>query len=118
MHKKKTINKSLRNAVWISEFGVSGIGKCYCCQLETVTMGNFQCGHIIAESRGGKTILQNLKPVCALCNTSMGVRNLHEFAVTNGYRRSPAAYASYIISAGVLCLFAYYAIAHHGQIYR
>lgn len=96
MYKKKPINKSLRNAVWISEFGISGIGKCYCCRIETITMGNFQCGHIKAESRGGHTVLQNLKPICALCNTSMGARNMNEFAVANGYR---CRYTQYIYTA-------------------
>ncbi len=86
MAKKKIINKSLRNAVWVSEFGSSGVGKCYCCRIEPISTGNFQCGHIVAEAKGGATILQNLKPICALCNTSMGTRDMREFALMNGYR--------------------------------
>lgn len=33
---------------------------------------DFQCGHNVPESRGGKTTLDNLVPICSRCNMSMG----------------------------------------------
>ena len=42
-------------------------------------MGNFHAGHILAEANGGKTTLDNLIPLCALCNTSMGTYNVFDF---------------------------------------
>jgi 5-methylcytosine-specific restriction endonuclease McrA len=33
---------------------------------------DFQCGHNIPESKGGKTDVNNLIPICSRCNQSMG----------------------------------------------
>jgi 5-methylcytosine-specific restriction endonuclease McrA len=33
---------------------------------------DFHVGHNIPESKGGKTNINNLKPICARCNLSMG----------------------------------------------
>jgi len=48
-------------------------GKCPVswCQ-NTITVFDFQSGHNIPESKGGKTDLENLIPVCGRCNLSMG----------------------------------------------
>jgi hypothetical protein len=35
---------------------------------------NFQAGHNIPESKGGKTSVENLVPICDRCNSSMGDR--------------------------------------------
>lgn len=35
---------------------------------------DFECGHNVPESKGGKTTLDNLVPICARCNRSMGDR--------------------------------------------
>jgi hypothetical protein len=45
----------------------------------TNTIGNFNCGHIVAHANGGETKLNNLVPICTLCNTSMGTYNLNDF---------------------------------------
>ena len=42
-------------------------------------MMNFECGHIIPESKGGETNEDNLIPICGLCNKSMGTRNMYEY---------------------------------------
>ena len=33
---------------------------------------NFHVGHNIPESKGGATVLENLRPICPSCNLSMG----------------------------------------------
>ncbi|NDG77664.1 MAG: hypothetical protein EBX51_07610 [Acidimicrobiia bacterium] len=33
---------------------------------------DFQCGHNVPESNGGKTDVKNLIPICSRCNLSMG----------------------------------------------
>jgi 5-methylcytosine-specific restriction endonuclease McrA len=45
--------------------------KIHWCQ-NKINAFDFQCGHNIPESKGGKTILENLKPICCRCNQSMG----------------------------------------------
>ena len=42
-------------------------------------MLNFSCGHIIAEANGGELKLDNLKPICGSCNSSMNTCNMNDF---------------------------------------
>ena len=39
-----------------------------------ITVFDFQSGHNIPESKGGKTNIDNLLPICARCNLCMGDR--------------------------------------------
>jgi 5-methylcytosine-specific restriction endonuclease McrA len=80
------INKALRRKVWSSYIGnltlengeVLFNGKCYCCK-ELVSYDDFECGHVEPVTRGGKTELENLRPICRSCNRDMGTMNLEEF---------------------------------------
>lgn len=79
-YKKKSIPKALKRIVWNTHIGEE-IGKapCKCCNLTEITQMSFHCGHIIAEANGGETNVDNLLPICELCNKSMGTTNLLEF---------------------------------------
>ena len=70
---KKKIPKALREALWISFYKTRFQGKCKTpwCPNE-INAFSFQAGHNIPESRGGATTLENLVPICARCNLSMG----------------------------------------------
>lgn len=76
---RKNIPKDIRDAVWEREFGALGDGECAACQ-RVITADNWECAHITAHARGGKTVLDNLTPTCRACNRSMGTKNLHEYA--------------------------------------
>ena len=77
--KRSAIPKALKNEVWDNSIGrEKGVGHCYCCSKE-IDSKHFECGHIVAVSNGGTNAIQNLKPVCSLCNKSMGSKNLEEF---------------------------------------
>ena len=78
-YKKETIPKCVRNALWINYFKESRTGLCQCCKREVISIGNFHAGHIIAEANGGRTALDNLVPICMLCNTSSGKMNMQAF---------------------------------------
>ena len=78
-YKKEIIPKCVKNCLWINYFKDSRVGVCQCCKRETITWGNFHAGHIVAEVHQGKTSLDNLIPLCALCNTSMGTTNVFDF---------------------------------------
>ena len=52
---------------------------CQCCKREKISIGNFHAGHIKAHINGGSSSLDNLVPICMLCNTSMGKYDLNEF---------------------------------------
>ena len=72
-YKKKKIPKALREQVWIKYNGCYFNKKCYVkwCK-NKINCFNYDCGHDIPESKGGKTVIENLKPICRNCNLSMG----------------------------------------------
>jgi len=79
-YRKKSIPKSLKKQTWDKWVGPSiGATKCLCCEHEEIRQIEFHCGHIIAEADGGSTTVDNLLPICAQCNLSMGKMNLYEF---------------------------------------
>lgn len=71
--KKEKIPKALREQVWITNFGKKFEHVCYIkwCT-NKINVFDYHVGHNIPESKGGRMCLENLKPVCARCNLSMG----------------------------------------------
>lgn len=78
--KKKSLPLVLKRNVWNKHIG-EAIGKtlCLCCKLTEITQLNFSCGHIISEFNDGKLKLDNLKPICVSCNSSIGTKNMDDF---------------------------------------
>ena len=65
MGKKVTISKALRISVWNKYIGEEiGKSKCLCCNITDIAQLKFHVGHIIAESKGGATHIDNLNPIC------------------------------------------------------
>ena len=82
--KKKKINDSLKTSVWNKYIGTSiGETDCYCCGNSKISQRDFHAGHVIAESTGGETNLENLRPICSKCNQSMGIENMRLFMKKN-----------------------------------
>lgn len=83
---RRKIPAALRSAVWNKYIGSkTGEGLCFCCNLEPILRSNYECGHVTSAAKGGKAILANLRPVCSLCNKSMGLKDLYEFARECGF---------------------------------
>ena len=81
--KKKSIPSAIKKLVWNKNIGEDiGKSKCYCCKSTDISQTSFHCGHVIAESKGGKTIVSNLKPICQNCNSSMGTKDMNDFMST------------------------------------
>lgn len=79
-NKKEFIPKAVRTAVWNKYIGSEkGISKCYVRCGEQISQSNFECGHVISERDGGLVNVENLRPICANCNRSMGTKNMMEF---------------------------------------
>jgi hypothetical protein len=82
--RKMRIPAALRASTWNKYIGESkGKTKCLVCNMNDITTFNFECGHVIAESLGGPTTLDNLRPICGQCNRSCGTRHLWEFRDTH-----------------------------------
>jgi len=76
---KEKIPATLKNILWHNYFNTSLTGLCQCCKVEQISKAIFDAGHIISEKNGGKVVLENLKPICKLCNSSMGKTNMDDF---------------------------------------
>jgi hypothetical protein len=84
-NKKKAIPLTLKRNVWNKYIGET-VGKtlCLCCKLTDITQMNFSCGHIISANNGGEVKLDNLRPICVSCNSSMGTKNMDDFIAEYG----------------------------------
>jgi len=81
--KKIPISAAMKKLVWNKHIGEEiGKSKCLCCKSSYITQLSFHCGHIVAESKGGATIVSNLMPICQNCNSSMGTKNMNDFMKT------------------------------------
>ena len=76
---KDSIPRTVKNCLWINYFGEKRVGLCACCQREPITINNFHAGHIKSECENGSTSLDNLAPICPLCNLSMGTMHMMDF---------------------------------------
>lgn len=80
------IPSALRNMVWKKYASKEKIyAKCYCCKTNEISIDNFVCGHVKSRYNDGETTLDNLRPICGSCNSSMGSKNMHEFMKTSGF---------------------------------
>ena len=85
---KKTIPKVLKDHVWARCIGdMVGTAKCLCCGINEIKMNSFHCGHIVAEANGGSLDIDNLRPICASCNLSMGTEHMTEFRKRCGFSK-------------------------------
>ena len=64
--------KALREQVWLTFIGKRYTSKCYVhwCKND-INVFDFHVGHNIPESKGGTSVLENLRPICCRCNLSM-----------------------------------------------
>ena len=80
MTKKKAIPKHVKTLVWNKYIGGDKAkAACMSCRQEEIGIRSFHCGHVIAESKGGDMTINNLRPICAACNGSMGTMSMNEF---------------------------------------
>ena len=87
--KKKSIPKVVKDLCWNKWVGEDvARTKCMCCGTNEIKMSSFHCGHVIAEANGGKLSIDNLRPICAACNLSMGTENLDDFQNRCGFSRN------------------------------
>ena len=85
--KKKNpyIPSPIKRLVWDKYIGESiGKEKCLCCKLTDITQMSFHCGHVISQHNGGSIEVENLRPICQNCNSSMKSTNMDEFM--NNYK--------------------------------
>jgi 5-methylcytosine-specific restriction endonuclease McrA len=83
---KQQLPAAVRNAVWNQYVGIDLANDvCCCCGSERISRSNFECGHVISRSKGGSDKIENLRPICGLCNKSMGTHSMSDFIETYGF---------------------------------
>jgi hypothetical protein len=75
----KKIPNQVRIATWATHIGNRLDAICMCCEIAVITIADFHCAHVTAECLGGKATIDNLRPICAACNSGMRTRNLFEY---------------------------------------
>jgi len=74
---KVAIGNNRKTEVWNAYIGEeTGKAKCWCCGKRDITSRDFVAGHVIPECDGGTIDVTNLRPICAMCNGSMGSKNM------------------------------------------
>lgn len=72
VYTKTKIPRALREQVWIKYSDKQFQIKCVVSWCNNrINAFDFQVGHNIPESKGGKTDIANLRPICSRCNLSM-----------------------------------------------
>jgi hypothetical protein len=77
--KRRKIDKNTRDAVWFKYMGNQAEGKCYCCEIRTIHITDFQVGHNKALAKGGNDNISNLRPICGPCNRGMGTSSIEGY---------------------------------------
>lgn len=79
--RKQTIPHAIRWQVWLNYAGENFQAKCSTPWCRNIMRAyDFQAGHILAEASGGLVSVENLIPICATCNHSMGTMHFTEWA--------------------------------------
>ena len=100
-YKKAKIPKAVREQLWLRDVGKEFESKCMTSWCKNrMTLFDFQCGHNIPESKGGKTVLENLIPICSRCNLSMS--NNFTFKEWNSKHQSKKSWWSRYFSCFVM----------------
>jgi hypothetical protein len=79
---RKTIPKQIRGTVWRNYFNTLD-GSCPLCS-NSISIDDFECGHIISVKNGGSNYHDNLKPICGKCNKSMSSTNMDDYCKQYG----------------------------------
>jgi hypothetical protein len=86
--KKRNIPKRVKDLSWDKWVGKDiAVHPCLCCGKNEIRMNSFHCGHVKAEADGGLTEPDNLRPICADCNLSMGRENFNDFKARCGFNK-------------------------------
>ena len=79
----RKISKAKRRRVWQKRNNKNSLlGKCFVCRCN-IDYDTFESGHIVSHFWGGSTSLDNLEPICSICNKDMGVENLLKYKNEN-----------------------------------
>ena len=75
----KSLTKGQRAEVWGMYIGaLKAEGPCFVCE-RTIHITEIEVGHNIAKSKGGTDNFANFRPICRMCNQSMGTMSIEVY---------------------------------------
>ena len=81
--KSRKISKAKRRKIWEKRCSKKFmIGTCFVCK-GNIDYDTFEAGHVVSHFWGGSTNIDNLEPICSICNKDMGVENLLKYKDTH-----------------------------------
>jgi 5-methylcytosine-specific restriction endonuclease McrA len=88
---KKSLPTAVKDCIWNYYIGQHiNLHKCFCCKKNMIKIDDFHAGHVVAEAQGGGDNIDNLRPICSSCNSSMGKRDMIDYVKQYGlYLVSP-----------------------------
>lgn len=85
-YSKKNIPKAVKSHIWDHYIGRHiNEHRCLCCKKAYIRNTDFVTGHVISEANGGTLEINNLRPICAVCNNGMGQMNMVDYVKKYGY---------------------------------
>ena len=103
MPSRKSIPKPLKQQLWDKYFGKEkGVAKCSCCNHNEIRQDSFHAGHIVSVKNGGNNTLDNLKPICQTCNSSMKTKNMNDFINENFQKNKQDEYNPEVVKKSQL----------------
>jgi 5-methylcytosine-specific restriction endonuclease McrA len=85
-YSKKQIPKAVKSHIWDHYIGRHiNEHRCLCCKKAYIRNTDFVTGHVISEANGGTLEINNLRPICAVCNNGMGHMNMVDYVKKYGY---------------------------------
>jgi len=69
-----------RHKLWTGHYGNTMETVCKICEMNRISVSQFDAGHIISRKEGGSDHMGNLVPICRACNLAMGTENMMNFA--------------------------------------
>lgn len=79
METRAKIPAVMREKVWKKvQNNICDAGVCFICD-NALRYQDMECGHIVAHALGGCDDVDNLMPVCKVCNRDMGIMNLYMY---------------------------------------
>jgi hypothetical protein len=85
-YSKKSIPKAVKSHIWEHYIGRHiNEHRCLCCKKAYIRNTDFVTGHVISEANGGTLEINNLRPICAVCNNGMGKMNMVDYVKKYGY---------------------------------
>jgi len=69
-----------RHKLWSGHYGKSMEAVCKICEMNMISVSQFDAGHVLSRKDGGSNMLENLVPICRACNLAMGAEHMLDFA--------------------------------------